>query len=84
MEPIECPQCGTKEISIFEDYDMFRRYTQEGNRIDPDSHDEESSPKGAALTYTCMECEHEWVSEDAILVIELILRPVNSISGCCR
>ncbi len=72
MEIAECPKCKSREIWIYEYYQMFRRYTQEGNRIDPESYDEEASPKDEALTYACMECEHEWVSEDASLVIELI------------
>jgi hypothetical protein len=73
MDPIKCPQCGSTEISIYEWFHLLRRYVQTGSGIDPERPDnEEPFPKDEPLTFSCDDCEHEWVSEDATQIYDLL------------
>ncbi len=70
MELTECPECGSKEIWIYEYYQMFQRYPPEA--VDTREYDDEHWLSGDCLTFTCEKCEHEWASEDATEITDLL------------
>ena len=70
MEITECPKCKSREIWIYEYYQMFRRYFPDA--VDVQDHDDEYWLTGDLLTFTCEKCEHEWASEDATEITDLL------------
>ncbi len=72
MQFIQCPNCGSTEIWIFEYLHVFRRYQQESDGINPESYEEEAWPEGDPITFECGDCDHEWASEEANEICELL------------
>ncbi len=57
MELVECPNCGSKEIWIYEYYHMVRQYPPDA--IDTDHFETEYWLSEGPLTFTRHKCDHE-------------------------
>lgn len=69
---IECPNCGSSNLLVYEYYHMFRIYPQNEDGIDSGRFDEEYFPKEEPLTIKCLQCEHEWASEEGTVIEDII------------
>jgi hypothetical protein len=69
---IECPNCGSPNLLVYEYYHIFRTYPQNESGIDSDRFDEEYFPKEEPLTIKRLRCEHEWTSEEGAVIEDII------------
>lgn len=63
MDLIQCPNCGSVNVMIYENLDLVRAYPQDKDGIDAVDFDEEWDPKLDPMMVICSSCSHRWISE---------------------
>ena len=72
MNLIECPECRSTRISMYELRHLMRRYDQDEDGIDFERYDEEVFKKDEPFTFRRQDCEHEWLCDDDTEIDDLL------------